>query len=255
MYGALRLWAVTTAKHWAWLVFTVALTVTGALDAWFGWRTPADVWFYTALVSLCVAQFLAFCDELDHSRALQGQIDTLRAQLDSIHAARPVIQYIEPHGAELHRGDVRFYAVQARFRNSPSIRTEQTTARNVSALIEFWDHSRTLKHFQVYGQWALTSIAPDHVGSLDTGPQVDIAPNDLPVKLYIALRPPDTPESYAYCNENLHEYPNGKHPKYALPFGTYHVRVRLRGAALEQDFWFKLSNPGDDKPLGLEPLP
>lgn len=255
MWRALQQWAIATAKHWAWLIFTVALTITGALDAWFGWRTPTNVWFYTALASLCVGQFLAFSDELSRRQALQEQFEALRLELDSIRAARPVIQCIEPRGAELHRGESSFYVVQARFLNVPSSRTEQTTARNVSAGVEFWDPSRTEKRLEIYGQWVSHSSAPDHVGSLDTDPQIDIEANDIPVKLYIALRPPDTPESYAYCNENFHAYLNGKHPAYALPFGTYHVRVRLRGPTVEQDFWFKLSNPGNGKPLGLEPLP
>lgn len=95
MWRALQQWAVATAKHWAWLVFTVALTIR-ALDAWFGWRTPTNVWLYTAFASLCVGQFLAFRDELSRDQALQAQFDALRVELDSIRAAQPVIQCIEP---------------------------------------------------------------------------------------------------------------------------------------------------------------
>lgn len=246
---ALQRHVSATAAHWGWLVFTVAMTVAGALDAWFEWRWPTSIWFYLALGSFAVAQFLAHRDEMCRA-------DDLHTALDAFRAARPMIECLPPKGALVHRGASSFYVVQARFRNAPNVRTERVAAKGVSARIEFWDaHRATRLLGPVYGQLASKSKAPDYVGWEAISPTIDFEANDLPLKLYIALRPPGCREAYVFCSENLEAREDGQHPDYRLEFGTYQVGVKLRASNVEQDFWFRLRNPGQGgAALALEPL-
>lgn len=202
------------------------------------------LWNAVLFVTSYIALFWAY-------HGVRAERDGLRQQLEEIKVSAPRIECLSSRGAELQSAQHKFYAIQARFKNSPKVRTDRAVARKVSATIEFWDSSRTEKRLEIFGQWAL-SEAPDHVGSVGVSDTVDFEANELPRKLYVALRPPDSGTSFAYAKENLHAYPDGRHPKYELIYGTYRVCVKLRSSNVEQDFWFTLNNPGGDTPLDLE---
>lgn len=144
-----------------------------------------------------------------------------------------------------------FYVVQARFRNEPEIRSgESVIARNVSATVEFWSAYGEQLQDTFHGAWAI-SKAPDWIGWDALTDVVDLDASDVPGKLNIALWAPDAQKTFAFCKANLLDGA-GRNSRFELKFGTYAVKVILRSAALEQEFWFKLNTPGPDAPLGLK---
>ena len=188
--------------------------------------------------------------ERDEARA---EAFAARRELTAFKDAQPLVEFLEPKGTTVNIGDSKSFVVQARFVNRPKVRAPHAVARSVSALIEFWSaKGERLLNGPYYGAWA-SSAAPGHVGWTDLLPAVDFEGNDIPQKLYIALRPEGAAEAYVFCRENLHAHADGRHPNYKLVFGTYLVRVTLRGAALDQDFCFRLENgTAGREPLELE---
>lgn len=144
------------------------------------------------------------------------------------------------------------FVLSIHLKNVPLRRSQRSAATDVSAALDFFTPDRPTKPVleNVIGQWITESSAPLHVGAKATGPSIDIPPNDIPARLYVALKPRRADEAFAYSKENLHAYRDGSHPSFALPHTEYRVRVRLACNESEQILWFQLKTDGTNQ----EPL-
>ncbi|HEV8440780.1 MAG TPA: hypothetical protein VGT40_22055 [Methylomirabilota bacterium] len=134
------------------------------------------------------------------------------------------------------------------FTNQPAAPGESSTAKDVTATLEFFDPKSRVARVTAHGQWAVTT-APEHVGYMGTTPVTDIPPSAIPVKLMAILKHPQDTSAYAYAQENIYASPDGRHASYELPRGRYRLRVKLLGKNVNKSFAFTVDNGG----LGTRP--
>jgi hypothetical protein len=128
-------------------------------------------------------------------------------------------------------------------------RALRTTAKEVTAMVEFYDHGASAPRLAVHGQWA-TTHAPGHIGFSGFRTATDIAAGHTPVKLLVLLKYPADSSAYAFAAENFFAHPDGRHPDFALPAGEYRMRVSLAGPDVARTFWFDVLNDG----AGVHPV-
>lgn len=143
-----------------------------------------------------------------------------------------------------------FEVLQVWFRNNPSIPSEATIARAVTALIVITKPDSTML-FQYHGQWA-ESNAPDNVGFVGYKETLNIPPGHLEAKLFIALKYPADKFCYAFTKEGFLTSDDGRTSRYEIAPGDYSVRVHLQGVGVDEIFRFTLHNYGVSQPLQLE---
>ena len=211
------------------------------------WAAPAVVLISAVMPGLLAAPYKIYKEK-------EQAHDQLAKQLDEIKSAQPQIEYDQSRESPLfHEDQPIYHIIQVWFKNSPTIPSEQSVAKQVSATIEFMNDDRINPRFSVYGQWAI-STAPNHVGHAGITPLIDISPGHLSCKLNIALKYEEDSVCYGYAVESFGPYPDGRNPGLELPHGEHPVRVELMGIGVKQDFWFTLRNPGPGGSLELRPL-
>jgi hypothetical protein len=228
--------------NWGWLGWTISITISSLTIV---------VWNAVRII-----------------REKESQIDALKAADDLPH-----FEFVEAVGTTLRRKAYRavgtsssqmntpvvvgeFWTLQARFKNVPMQKTGRSDATNVSATLQFFRQSEVQPCLEFVGRWVTKAGAASHVGADETADKIDIPANDIPAKLYIALKPTGKTTAFGYAQENIHESNDGSHPKYALPDADYRVRVFLSCSQSEQELWFRLSTNGpDNEPLKLKAAP
>lgn len=225
-----------------WLVPSVSRYVNLAI-----WFVPTVLFFALLACRLVIAPYWLLNDE-------KGESARLRARLEAIEDASPRVIIDNVRQAQLYRqlhtagakGPI-YELVQIWFKNQPAVPGEKTIASSVAAEITF-DGPRSLT---IYGQWAVNN-PPSFVGSHSIAAVVDIPPGPLPVKLNLALKYPDDSYAYAYSEEGVTRDIDGRDKASELPSGTYQVKIRLQGVNLDQEYEFRLENPGAGRTLQVE---
>jgi hypothetical protein len=123
------------------------------------------------------------------------------------------------------------------------INTSQQSAEAVAAKADFWGTYSTV----VRGVFCAWAIAPERDAPHETTftavkSNVDIPPNQIPVKLNLAARLPDEVIARAFTRESLNAPTGLKQPAFSLDQGLLLVRVRLVGKCADQTFWLMLIN-------------
>lgn len=240
------------------LVVATAVGIVGALLTWLtptlsqyvtlaAWFIPISLFFVLLVFRLVLAPFWLLREEKAESARLRGR-------LDAIEQAQPRVVFDTVRQAQLYRqlhtagGKGPIYELlQVWFKNQPVVPSNESIAQSVAAAITF-DGPRRL---QIYGQWAVGN-PPDFVGSASLAPTVDIPPGPLPVKLNLALKYIDDASAYAFSQEGVTRDIDGRDKGSELPSGSYVVSIRLQGVRLDQEYTFRLENPGAGKPLRLD---
>ncbi|OGO25726.1 MAG: hypothetical protein A2136_04995 [Chloroflexi bacterium RBG_16_54_11] len=178
-------------------------------------------------------------------------------QLARYEAAKPHIEFSQIRQAPIFGPwvmsddkDTTFEVLQVWFRNNPSIPSEQTIAKAISALIVITKSDST-PLFQYHGQWA-ESNAPNNVGYKNYQDNVEIRPGYLEAKLFIALKYLPEDECYAFTREGFISTNDGRYPAYKIVPGDYSVKIHLKGIGVDETFPFILHNYGSNQPLKLE---
>lgn len=217
------------------------------------WSIPLVIFIAFASVRLLLAPYWLFSDE----KSKREQLD---AKLLKITQSQPNIIVDQIREAPLFRdtpvSDKKvpmYHVVQVWFRNSPEFPSETSEAKQVTALIEFWNFDRNVKLFSSYGQWA-NSTAPNHVGFSGTMSEVDLPPGNLMAKLLIALKNPSDDNCYGYAIENVSKHIDGRDPSFELTEGKYQICVKLDGIRVRKDFLFLLENPNKGNNLSLKEI-
>ena len=183
---------------------------------------------------------------VEHREAREWQ-----QQVVALTESKPRIVYVGERGSPLSgMSDGKrhaFYMLQLHFKNRPRQRVgERSTARKVSATIEFWEEHRNTPIVSFEGRWPVTG-AGEHVGYERTERTVDFEANEIPVKLNLVLIPfgeNGDGRVYAAAEENFYAYQAGTHPAFRInsfqDTDVVRVCIKLRSSIVEQDFQFKL---------------
>ena len=182
----------------------------------------------------------------------------VRRQLFVQQYAQPRVEFAQARQAQMYHdspvveGRTPTYQIlQAWFANAPELPTDSSVARHVTAKVDVFREGLE-KLFEYHGQWA-RSNAPDHVGFDDILDEVEIRPGHLKAKLILALKYPADAECYAFTREGMRSTSDGRTERFAVPPGSYTLKVHLSGIGIDDMYHFKLENPGSGKPLELSP--
>lgn len=224
-------------------ILTGIFSATGfALNAFSIW--PATNWSLIALIGFVV--FVSIVGQgwyASEHRARQYE------------TSRPTIickQTITRQHIDEQRKPI-YWATQVWFINSPSITSEHSTAKNVTATVTFYDEEKR-KEFEMHGCFTQTSV-PESAGinrfddlrdEIATWP-----PNDIPQKLLLVLQWPDDEIAYGLARSNL-SVKQLKAPSRKLMKGLHFIEVLFRGVGVDRQlFWFSLNNLGEGNNLSV----
>lgn len=146
-----------------------------------------------------------------------------------------------------------YWAIQVWFINSPSITSEHSTAKNVTATVTFYDEQKK-KKFEMHGCFTQTAV-PESAGINRFDDLRDVIvtwpPNDIPQKLPLALQWPDDEIAYGLARSNL-SVKQLKAPGRKIMKGLHFVEVLFKGVGVDrQIFWFSLNNLGQGNKLSV----
>ena len=180
-----------------------------------------------------------------------------RLELATYEKAKPAIRFSRVRHAQMYQDSVfagkripTYRVHQVWFSNSPTVPTEATVAKDVTARIKLLNSDSSMM-FQWHGQWS-DSNAPDNVGFEDMLDSITINPGHLEAKLLIALKYHSDSDAYAFAREGLRSTPDGRSARYQIEEGNYSLSVQLLGVGVNELFEFDLQNPGTSKSLELE---
>lgn len=148
-----------------------------------------------------------------------------------------------------HNGKPAYRALQAWFINKPSLASESSVAKDVTALVTFYD--KDMKHsFEIFGCFTEAEY-PDYAtinpleklkDKIDTWP-----PNEIPQKLLIALRYPEDNDAYGFAKSNFRSSSDGRMIQRKIIEGEHYIKISFSGTNIDQrPIWFLLRNPGDE---------
>lgn len=180
---------------------------------------------------------------------------------------RPAVRFDRVADSEItlespNRGQ-RVHVWELWFANRPVARGKDTTARRLTARVEFCDESgRVVK--DMIGQWAETQM-PEHVGWVGLKSQIDLPPVHTWAKLLLIAQNTIVVERmvgdasitergvYALAGENLYERPtSADHPDYFLPVAVTRARVVLAAENMdEREFMVRIERQPDGAVTGV----
>jgi hypothetical protein len=226
--------------RWWWVV-TISTTVGGitfAFNLLGGATVPVWVWIALAIMGLFIAQFLAF--------------HKIQTELGKIKNSCPNITFIDTEnvlgdvvskqaGRIISRENPWFTRIK--IANSPES-TLQAVSAVIAAHITFYDSSGNKCFPTMIGRWAETPEIAQGAQPIEIE-QPTIPPTGRPYILDIGLKYHDEDEFYGYNNETPRRSTVGFRDKgRQLNPDAYSVEVKLKGADVDEAFWFDLINNG-----------
>lgn len=151
-------------------------------------------------------------------------------------------------------GQPTYHALQVWFINNPQSASDNSVAKDVTALVTFYDR-KTKSKKEIHGCFTeaevldhATIAPPQHLKD-----KIDVwSPNDIPQKLLIALKYPGDGSAYGYAKSNFRETQDGRAPRKEITKGEHYLKVSFKGVGIDQvPIWFRLNNPGGDGDLTL----
>jgi hypothetical protein len=145
------------------------------------------------------------------------------------------------HGKLLHP-----WAAYFEVTNEPDINSPESVARSVSATIDVSLLGGIQRLMRISGSWADWRDINADVPLTDITPrfEIDIPPNDVPVRLYLAIRQPlDNGNHFAHIFSQHTIYGDWRIPDRAIEDGSYLIRVALNGIGVSRPlsiYYFRL---------------
>jgi len=149
------------------------------------------------------------------------------------------------------KGQAIYHALQVWFVNNPRVTSDNSLAKDVTAVVTFYDRN-TKNKLEIYGCFTEAEV-PDYATIKDLKDKIDVwSPNDIPQKLLIALKYPGDESAYGYAKSNFLATQDGRESGKEIKKGKHYIKVTLKGIRIDQPpFWFILSNPGREGDLSL----
>lgn len=197
-------------------------------------NVPSWIFWVLSALFFIVASFRVWLNE-------RKALEKAQEQLRNAESVFPRILLAEVRVTPLLDSDGQnpWLLAQAWFKNSPLVRSAQSTAKAVAARIRFGDSEEDERQ----GEWAIPT-GPGHSGFSSTQLTVDILPNDIPFPLNIALKYGSDDDCYIFSTESVAGYPDGRDPRRKIPRGSRSIHVHLMGVGVDRVFVFTLKNPG-----------
>ena len=156
------------------------------------------------------------------------------------------------------KGQATYRALQVWFVNSPQVTSDNSVAKDVTAIVTFYDRN-TKNKLEIYGCFTQAEV-PDYATIApikDLKDKIDVwSPNDIPQKLLIAFKYPDDESAYGFAKSNFLATQDGRELSKEIKKGKHYVKITLKGIGVGQPpFWFILENPSQGEGLSLsEPI-
>ena len=149
------------------------------------------------------------------------------------------------------KGQAIYHALQVWFVNNPQVTSDNSVAKDVTAVVTFYDRN-TKNKLEIYGCFTRAEV-PDSATIKDLMDKIDVwSPNDIPQKLLIALKYPSDESAYGFAKSNFLATQDGRESGKEIKTGEHYVKVSLKGLRIDQPpFWFILKNPGREGDLSL----
>jgi hypothetical protein len=215
------------------------------------WLIPIVFFLFLFVSRLLLAPYWIYKEESEKAVSLASV-------LDGIEAGLPRVLFKVARQAQLYRPSPvtaqkipTYELLQAWFENRPIYPSDNSTASQLSSLIQIISYPGGEMLYEVHGQWA-ESTAPSHVGFSGTTPTIDLPPGSLYAKLIVALKYKTDDDAYVYTEESLRKHIDGRNANLIIPPGRYRLCVELRGIRIDEAYEFLLINPGANERLTLE---
>jgi hypothetical protein len=215
------------------------------------WLIPAVFFLFLFTSRLILAPYWIYMEESERA-------SSLASMLHELEAGSPRILFKVSKQAQMYRPSPvtnqkipTYELLQAWFENRPIYPSDNSTALQLSALIQIISHPSGEMLYEVHGHWA-KSTAPSHVGFSGTTPTIDLPPGSLNAKLMVALKHKSDDAAYVYTEESLRKHVDGRNSSLILEPGDYRVSIELRGIRFDGSYEFLLVNRGANESLRLE---
>jgi hypothetical protein len=149
--------------------------------------------------------------------------------------------------------DGEIYAANVWFRNDPTMNHPDASAASVLAHITFFHAGQSVLEVSP-GRWGDTDQPTLRHAERPFSSTIDL--NAVPFRigerheLNVAIKYSHESQCYAFSNVT-YGHPDWKPPAYLLPEARYHIRVRLVGPFVDEEFHFGLENLGLDQGMEL----
>ena len=217
------------------------------------WLIPLLVFVAIFLTRLFLAPYWLYKQEHKNRLAVETHLHSIQTPFPRVLYSRFRVAQLYYPSPVTSSNYPSYEILQVWFENAPKFPTDQSVAKEVSAIIEFWTLSRDKLLFQIHGQWAETT-APNHVGYKGVKATIDILPSHIESKLMIALKYRDDDSAYPFSIESIRDFSDGRNPNLVLLPGDYFLKICLRGIGIDKEFLFTLENFGKGKSLDLKVL-
>ncbi len=150
-------------------------------------------------------------------------------------------------------GRAVYHALQIWFVNNPQVASDNSVAKDVGAVITFYDRSMK-NRLEIYGCFTEAEV-PDYATIAPAQrlkDKIEVwSPNAIPQKLLIALKYPDDNSAYGFAKSNFIVAQDGREAAKEIKKGEHYMQVSFMGTGVRQAFWFILNNPGEGGVLSL----
>lgn len=178
-----------------------------------------------------------------------GGLESYKRQMEN---SKPNLRFKKAGEWQFYtKGQAIYRAIQAWFINNPQVTSNNSVAKDVTAVVSFYDKN-TKNKLEIYGCFTRAEV-PDYATIKDLKDEIDVwSPNDIPQKLLIAFKYPGDESAYGYAKSNFLATQDGRELGKEIKKGEHNVKVTFKGIGIDQPpFWFKLTNPGQEGDLSL----
>jgi len=149
----------------------------------------------------------------------------------------------------------RPWLTRATFANEADSSASDPIAHRVGARVEFYSASRERLLFAMDGRWSNASKTARVGIRAAEAKLIDLPPNGMPRSLDVVLKYDEDDECYGLNNETpVHAPSDWRDEQRKLDRGECAVKVMIRGADVDETFWFSLVNRGSGQKARIIPL-
>jgi len=237
-------------KRLYWVVPSLFTDPFDFMERWFKmmYQPPSFLFWLLLSLGLILAIALTYHE-------LRMQNIKVEGRLAQIENSKPNLVFKKAGEWQFYaNGQPTYRALQAWFINNPQATSDNSVAKDVTAVVTFYD--RNIKNkLEIYGCFTQAEV-PDYATIApikDLKDKIDVwSPNDIPQKLLIAFKYPGDESAYGYAKSNFLATQDGRESGKEIKRGEHYVKVTLKGIGIGQlPFWFILTNPGREGLLSL----
>ena len=244
-------------KDWAWITLSLASGGPAlVVIAWFlfqGKEVPkTGLWSIIWACSILAAWVAWFQERRSHDD--KTEYPRLRVAEGDFRAIAGFwkFDYIDSDGTVMHQSNYPFTSLVLDIENDPIRPTAKSVATDITARLTFFYDETGEELFDFEGRWS-DSLQPPMLPKDRTPAELKTATIPIGARRRLDMVMKYNHEAVCYgVNNDSYSYDMAQNRAWRLGWGDYSVRVRLRGANVDQTFIAKFRNPQAGGPL--EPI-